>query len=246
MTKMSWTLHYVGLAASHALGSHLASSHEQAGIFVLPIFSSLTTLPTIMKVAMLFRLVQACHGLTAEAGLRSGDLSGSAVDDAVGCLPIISRGADNMSMILSLDPEAEVGQPFSQSSSPTFMALDLHALYEITDKPTEKKIKSGSRDRDENSNDTGSRPSTLGPFLENILVFVREHLLSKPLLMAVATVEENRDGSEGCNVVGDPEKIQEGFLMLCEVRMYTCGLNEVNLISPSLFTRTKWREGGRG
>ena len=49
-----------------------------------------------------------------------------------------------------------------------------------------------------------------GIFLENVLAFVRDHLVSKPLLMTVAASAE-RDGEPG----GDG--VQEGFLLLCEV-----------------------------
>lgn len=59
--------------------------------------------------------------------------------------------------------------------------------------------------------ESGKDVGMVGKFVGNLLSFVKGHLISKPLVMAVAAAAEQ----EGH---GNAEGIQEGFLMLCEVR----------------------------
>lgn len=63
-----------------------------------------------------------------------------------------------------------------------------------------------------------------GPLIEKMLSFVRDHLVSKPLLMTVAAAAERSDVED--------EGVQEGFLLLCEVKtrchMCTCSSLLIN------------------
>lgn len=91
----------------------------------------------------------------------------------------------------------------SGSTAPAFMIMDLQALWED----------SGGND----AKTTGTAEKVMGNFLEEILTFVRDHLVSRPLLTVVAAAaERSADGK------GDDEGIQEGFLLLCEVRSCCC------------------------
>lgn len=88
-------------------------------------------------------------------------------------------------------------------AAPAFMTMDLQALSEDSDADKAK-----TKHTAEN---------VMGKFLEEILAFVRDHLVSRPLLMVVAAAaERSADGK------GEDEGIQEGFLLLCEVR-WCCG-----------------------
>ena len=63
--------------------------------------------------------------------------------------------------------------------------------------------------------------TAMGNFLEEVLAFVRDHLVSRPLVMAVAAAAER-----GANGKGESEDkiIQQGFLLLCEVRTRAANL----------------------
>lgn len=148
-------------------------------------------------------LVQACHRLSVSAAERSGSLSGQALDEAVECFiedPAVTEGEAGRPDYLQLPLVQQEPAGNKKASSPVFMTMDLRALSE------------GSRKHDA---DADNEEGMAGSFLELVLSFVRDHLVSRPLVMAVAAAAER--GADGKGENGD-EGIQEGFLLLCEVR----------------------------
>lgn len=148
-------------------------------------------------------LVQACHRLSVNTAERFGDLSEQSLKDALECFGQEPRSAaDKLYYLkLSLDQESTGGGSSTSpdSSLPVFMTMDLQSL-------------------SENFGDAGVNAKNvaggMGIFVEQLLAFVRDHLVSRPLVMAVAAAaERSADGK------GEDEGIQEGFLLLCEVRL---------------------------
>ncbi|CBJ49062.1 conserved unknown protein [Ectocarpus siliculosus] len=146
------------------------------------------------QVRTLVGLVQACHRLSVSAAERSGSLSGQALDEAVECFVEDSaaseKGEDQLKTdYLQLPLVQQEPARDKKASSPAFMTMDLRALSEEDSK------------------------YMAGNFLELVLSFVRDHLVSRPLVMAVAAAAER--GADGKGLSED-EGIQEGFLLLCE------------------------------
>lgn len=155
-------------------------------------YACILTAFRIQQVFALVDLIQACHRLTVSAAECSGIISSQAVGDAVSSfsISVTSGHLKEDYLQLSLDAGQENDSPnASPKPSCSFMTLDLRQV----------------------SASISESGKNVRMFLENILSFVKEHLMSKPLVMAVAAAAEQ----EGHN---DAEGIQEGFLMLCEVR----------------------------
>lgn len=171
------------------------------------------------QVRALVGLVQACRRLSVFSAEKSGSLTGSALEDALKQLsPAYNGGGGkaqekeagylNLKLSQTSADEETGGDKTTASlgSKNAFMTMDLKSLAELSEAEV---VKSGGDDR--------AVPIVLGIFLEMILAFVRDHLVSKPLLMTVAASAE-RDGEAG----GDG--VQEGFLLLCEVSICLLGL----------------------
>lgn len=145
------------------------------------------------QVRTLVGLVQACHRLSVNSAERSGDLHGHPLEDAVESfgqdLPSERDKLDYLKLPLKRKSTG------GDNNASEFMTMDLQALSVDTGDD-------GTKDVDE----------VMGKFLTGLLTFVRDHLMSRPLLMAVAAAaERSADGK------GEDEGIQEGFLLLCEV-----------------------------
>ncbi|CAM9932769.1 unnamed protein product, partial [Ectocarpus sp. 13 AM-2016] len=152
------------------------------------------------QVRTLVGLVQACHRLSVSAAERSGSLSGQALDEAVECFVEHSaaneKGEDQSKAdYLKLPLVQQEPARDKKASSPAFMTMDLRALCE------------------EDSKHGAEKERMTENFLESVLSFVRDHLVSRPLVMAVAAAAER--GADGKGLSED-EGIQEGFLLLCE------------------------------
>lgn len=172
------------------------------------------------QVRALVGLVQACRRLSVFTAEKSGSLSGSALEDALeqltpaaeddggGQVQEKEAGYLNLSLDQTKAGEEQRADGDTSKSSPglknTFMTMDLRALGELSNVEVVKKSNGGEGDVDR------AASVVEGVFLETVLAFVRDHLVSKPLLMTVAASAE-RDGEAG----GDG--VQEGFLLLCEV-----------------------------
>ncbi|CAM9439904.1 unnamed protein product [Ectocarpus sp. 6 AP-2014] len=146
------------------------------------------------QVRTLVGLVQACHRMSVSAAERSGSLSGQALDEAVECFvgdaAANEKGEDQLKTdYLQLPLVQQEPARDKKASTPAFMTMDLRALSEEDSK------------------------HMAGNFLELVLSFVRDHLVSRPLVMAVAAAAER--GADGKGLSED-EGIQEGFLLLCE------------------------------
>lgn len=149
-------------------------------------------------------LVQACHRLAANTAESAGEISGAPLAEAVN--PFATTPANNcdvrsdrldyMMLPLEEDGDTATGAP-SSKSVPAFMTLDLKAL-----------APRSSADHAEHGALAGG--TNVGQFLETMLVFVRDHLTSKPLLMSVAAEAQGGDAHA-------EDGVQEGFLLLCEV-----------------------------
>lgn len=136
------------------------------------------------------------------AAERSVSLSGHALDQAVECFVKDSaaneKGEDQSKTDYLQLPLAQQEPVLDKkASSPAFMTLDLRALAE-----------------EDRKHDAEKEQGMAGKFLESVLSFVRDHLVSRPLVMAVAAAAER--GADGKGLSED-EGIQEGFLLLCEV-----------------------------
>ncbi|CAM9381439.1 unnamed protein product [Ectocarpus fasciculatus] len=155
------------------------------------------------QVRTLVGLVQACHRLSVSAAERSGSISGQALDEAVECFvedaAATAEGEDQVKTDYLQLPlvQRELARD-KKTSSPAFMTMDLRALSE-----------EDSKGDINGENEKGM----VGIFLESVLSFVRDHLVSRPLVMAVAAAAER--GADGKGESED-EGIQEGFLLLCE------------------------------
>lgn len=108
---------------------------------------------------------------------------------------------------LSLDLSLDHTSKSSPGSKNAFMTMDLRALAELSEAEVKKSGGAGGGEVDR------AAAVIQGVFLEKVLAFVRDHLVSKPLLMTVAASAE-REGEAG----GDG--VQEGFLLLCEVSVF--------------------------
>lgn len=147
------------------------------------------------QVFALVDLIQACHRLTVSAAEHSGILSRQAVEDAVSSFSVSATSEHLKADYLQLDLDA--GQKKDSSNAPqklscSFMTLDLRQVFASL-------------------SESGEDVRMVGIFVGTLLSFVKGHLMSKPLVMAVAAAAE-QEGHD------DAEGIQEGFLMLCEVR----------------------------
>lgn len=150
-------------------------------------------------------LVQACHRLSVSTAESSGKLSGHSLEDAVERFTQDSANdeaatADYLMLPLEQHQEATGG---SKSTPPpaAFMTMDLRALSGVP----------GDAEGTKEPEKTG-----MGGFLEEMLAFVRDHLVSRPLVMAVAAAAERGANGKG---ESEDEGIQEGFLLLCEVHI---------------------------
>lgn len=175
------------------------------------------------QVTTLHKLLQACHRLLVRTAERSGDVSGAVLEGAVASFGTAKTAAekshsvghtdDFMKISLEMngitDPSTTTS--LSATPSPAFMMLDLDMLSRGDSAGIEVEDVVSKEERKEEM-DSGS----VGVFSETVLAFVRDHLVSKPLLMAIAAVDEERKGDGNGSVGG--EQIQEGFLLLCEVR----------------------------
>eukprot|EP00752_Nemacystus_decipiens_P002133 g2034.t1 len=155
------------------------------------------------QVRTLVGLVQTCHRLSVSTAERSGKLSGQSLEDAVECFAQDSGDheagkVDYLQLPLWQPPEV-IGAT-KNPRTPPFMMMDLGAL----------SVAPGGGDAE---GDKKVSSEVMGKFLEEVLAFVRDHLVSKPLLMAVAAAAER--GANGKGETED-EEIQEGFLLLCE------------------------------
>lgn len=165
--------------------------------------------PTLSrKVKTLVGLVQTCHRLSVSTAERSGKLSGQSLEDIVGCFAQDSADDDEEGrkvdyLQLSLEQSQETTGNAKNTPAPAFMTMNLRALSGIP----------GDGDA-EGAKEKAAREG-MGSFLEELLAFVRDHLVSRPLLMAVTAAAER--GANGKGESRD-EGIQEGFLLLCEVR----------------------------
>lgn len=144
-------------------------------------------------------LVQACHRLSVHAASLSGNFSGQGLEDAIDAFvnPDVeeeTEDVDYMNLPLGVQPKDE--KKPSSGPCPTFMSIDLRALL--------------------SASKTGDDVNLNEMFLEKTLSFVRDHLLSKPLLMAVATAADRAERDPARSSEAD-EEVQEGFLLLCEV-----------------------------
>lgn len=155
-------------------------------------------------------LVQACHRLSVSTAERSGKLSGQSLEDCIECFAQDTTRDEEGKMDylqLSLEQPQEVSGTSKKLPSPAFMTMDLRALSDADvggDAEGAKKKQSGRVEVE----------FEVGNFLEEVLGFVRDHLVSRPLLMAVAaTAERGANGRGG----SEDEGIQEGLILLCEV-----------------------------
>lgn len=168
--------------------------------------------------------MQACRRLSVFTAEKSGSLSGRSLEDALEQLSsatddgggqVQEKDGGYLSLDLSLDQtraaaEEQAGGDTSKSSPGSknaFMTMDLRALAELSEAEVKKSGGGGGGEVDRVA------AITQGVFLEKVLAFVRDHLVSKPLLMTVAASAE-REGEAG----GDG--VQEGFLLLCEVSVF--------------------------
>lgn len=171
-------------------------------------------------------LVQACHRLSVNTAQVSGIVSGQALDDAVESFnaPDSEEGSSKVDyMNLPLQERGELGGTRNTpgSNSRAFMAMELRGLAELSD--AEAKASGGDK--------AARAEKVVGIFLEKILVFVREHLVSRPLLMTVAAAAERERGGTGGK---GGEGVQERFLFLCEVRLRFALIGTVLLLLPPL------------
>lgn len=148
-------------------------------------------------------LVQTCHRLSVSTAERFGKLPGKSLEDAVeGFTQDSGNDAEGKMDYLKLSLGQHQGATGNAKSAPAlaFMTMDLRALSDVL-----------------GDADGGEKKGRVGSFLEEVLEFVRDHLVSRPLLMAVAAAaERGANGKKGESV---DEEIQEGFLLLCEVRV---------------------------
>lgn len=197
-------------AFSSLTTSHLLDVYTRVGLF--------------KKVRTLVGLVQSCHRLCVNAAERSGDLSGQALDDAVECFGegmtaslgrqdrALHKGADYLQ--LPLEQRLSEASSGSDASKPAaaFLTMDLRAFLHQSSPADASAAAREEMDEDENND---AIKVVVRNFLEETLAFVRDHLVSRPLLMAVAAAAERGADSKG---ESEDEGIQEGFLLLCEVR----------------------------
>ncbi|CAM9175365.1 unnamed protein product [Ectocarpus sp. 12 AP-2014] len=153
------------------------------------------------QVRTLVGLVQACHRLSVSAAERSGSLSGQALDEVVECFVEDSaaneKGEDQSKAdYLKLPLVQQEPARDKKASSPAFMTMDLRALC-----------------KEDGIHDAEKEEGMTGIFLESVLSFVRDHLVSRPLVMAVAAAAERGADGKGSS---EDAGIQEGFLLLCE------------------------------
>lgn len=153
-------------------------------------------------------LVQTCHRLSVSTAERSGKLSGQSLKDAIDCFAQdLADGEEGKVdyLHLSLERPREAAGNTKNTAAPAFMTMDLRSLSDVH-VPGDA---AGAKKKAAREGKGG------GKFLEEVLVFVRDHLVSRPLLMAVAAAAER-----GANGKGEIEGagIQEGFLLLCMVR----------------------------
>ncbi|CAM9340670.1 unnamed protein product [Ectocarpus sp. 12 AP-2014] len=171
------------------------------------------------QVRTLVGLVQACHRLSVSAAERSGSLSGRALDEAVECFVEDSAadetGEDPLKTdYLQLPLAQQEPARDKKASRPAFMTMDLRALCE-----------------EDSKHDAEKKDGMTGIFLESVLSFVRDHLVSRPLVLAVAAAAER--GADGKGLSED-EGIQEGFLLLCEeLLLFLRTLSVCGRASPS-------------
>ncbi|CAM9545090.1 unnamed protein product [Scytosiphon promiscuus] len=171
------------------------------------------------QVKTLVGLVQSCHRLSVNAAERSGDLSGQAREDAVECF--VEDGypeTDYMQLPLeqqrAAPPAGSGGGPVSRKPAASFMTVDLRALLpEVSAADTTAANEQRMDDDDDDDDSVRAHRIVLRSFLEETLAFVRDHLVSRPLLMAVAAAAERGADARGQS---EEEGIQEGFLLLCE------------------------------
>eukprot|EP00903_Cladosiphon_okamuranus_P012984 g12116.t2 len=158
------------------------------------------------QVRTLVGLLQTSHRLSVNTAERCGKLSGQSLKDAIGCFAQDSVHAeegkvDYLQLSLEQPQEATATESTKTAPAPAFMTMDLRALSDVPGDAEGAKKK--------------AERAGMGKFLEGILAFVRNHLVSRPLVMAVAAAAER-----GANGMGERESqdegIQEGFLLLCE------------------------------
>lgn len=151
-------------------------------------------------------LVQACHRLSVSNAERSGKLSGQSLEDAVDWFTqdLANDEEGKVDYLkLSLEQHQEASGRAKNAPAPAFMTMDLRALSNVSGDAN------GAKKKDQTEG--------MGNFLEKVLTFVRDHMASRPMLMAVAAAAERGANKKG---ESEDEGIQEGFLLLCEVRLY--------------------------
>lgn len=161
------------------------------------------------------KLVQVCHRLVVMSAKRSGALEGRAYEDAVGAVTSVgmdghqadeSEGDDTFStLVLDGGSNAELFPP-----SKPFLCLDLASVLRGLE------VECADEDRVEER----SRSGGLGAFLEVLLGFVRDHLVSKNFLSTAAAFSEQG----GAEHPDETDGLQETFVMMCEVSILIQGL----------------------
>lgn len=153
------------------------------------------------QVEMMVKLVQCCHRMIVLLGHRSGELPQQAYEEAFDTLvgdEMHERG-DKPLMLLPLGCETGSASPAAKA----FTSLDVSAvLASLGPGKSQKKVS-----RDDSS-------VAVGLFLDETLVFVRTHLLSRSFLVSAATTTPMGNLEDQKPEEAD---LQQAFLLLCEV-----------------------------
>lgn len=161
------------------------------------------------------KLVQACHRIivrTAEEykALRKHAFR-EAVQAATSALGVEAVDMEDRTYegFLRLDVRLDPKTLGPSEADDSFMSLDLGTVW------TSLQRKKGDA---RGAVTSRSSSNSISLYLGTLLSFVKEHLVSKQLVGTIAIISEAEERAEESRKKDSAEGIQEGFLLLCEVR----------------------------